>query len=332
MNRLFIQDLPISDEAAGLVHRLLNLKQKSKHMDIRQLKYFVTAAETLNFSEASKRLCITQSTLSQQIATLEHELGQQLLQRNSHEMLLTEAGEMLLPLARKALRDVEDCQVRVQELNGLMTGELNIGVTFSFSSIATETIMDFLKEYPNVKMTVYYATMDKLMNDLLHHKLDILLAYSPLKCDRRIESRPLFCSHLSAIVNDHHPLSQKPSVTLEELSRYNLALPLHGMQARNAFDNMTAHRDIPFKVKVEMGNVGLIFRIIRESNYVTVLSEATLKDEPDLRAIPIAADGNEMTGCVHLLKDAYMKHSAREFIQRLIKSISVFRAAVLSEM
>lgn len=293
-------------------------------MELRQLRYFVTAADTLNFSEASKKLCITQSTLSQQIATLEQELGQQLLQRNSHEMLLTEAGEMLLPLARKTLRDAEDCEVRVKELCDLMTGELNIGVTFSFSSIVTETIMDFLKEYPNVKMNVYYATMDSLMTDLLHHKLDFVLAYSPLKCDPRIESRQLFTSRLAAIVNEHHTLAKHTSITLEELSRYNLALPRRGMQARNAFDNITTHSDIPLKVKVEMGNVGLLFRIIRESQYVTVLSEATLKDEPDLRAIPIDAPGSEMQGCVHLLKDSYVKNSAREFIQRLAQSVSVY--------
>ena len=61
-------------------------------MEIRQLKYFLKLAETLNFSKASRELFITQSTLSQQILNLERELDQQLFIRNSHEVVLTEAG------------------------------------------------------------------------------------------------------------------------------------------------------------------------------------------------------------------------------------------------
>ena len=72
-------------------------------MELRQLRYFVKAAETLNFSEAAKGLYITQSTLSQQIRQLETELDVQLFQRNSHEVTLTEAGAELLPYAKETL-------------------------------------------------------------------------------------------------------------------------------------------------------------------------------------------------------------------------------------
>ena len=65
-------------------------------MELRQLKYFVKTAETLNFSEAARALFITQSTLSQQIRCLEQELGVELLQRDSHSVALTESGEHLL--------------------------------------------------------------------------------------------------------------------------------------------------------------------------------------------------------------------------------------------
>ena len=85
-------------------------------MELRQLRYFLKAAETLNFSEASKELFITQSTLSQQIRQLERELGVSLFQRNSHEVLLTENGEHLLPYARKTIIDADTC---VESMNDL---------------------------------------------------------------------------------------------------------------------------------------------------------------------------------------------------------------------
>ena len=68
-----------------------------ENMELRQLKYFLKLAETLNFSSAAKELFITQSTLSQQILNLEREFDQPLFVRNSHEVQLTEAGRLLMP-------------------------------------------------------------------------------------------------------------------------------------------------------------------------------------------------------------------------------------------
>ena len=120
-------------------------------MELRQLKYFIKVAETLNFSEAAKLSCVTQSTLSQQIKQLENELGSQLLVRSSHNVALTEAGAELLPYARRTLHEAELCRTRMDDLNKLTAGTLNIGVTYSFSPILTETLVSFMKMYPGIK-------------------------------------------------------------------------------------------------------------------------------------------------------------------------------------
>ena len=73
-------------------------------MELRQLKYFLHVAETLNFSLAARELFITQSILSQQILQLECDLDQPLFLRNSHEVTLTEAGQTLVPLARETIQ------------------------------------------------------------------------------------------------------------------------------------------------------------------------------------------------------------------------------------
>lgn len=98
-------------------------------MELRQLRYFVKVAETLNFSEAAKALFVTQSTLSQQIKQLEQDLDTPLLIRSSHSVALTEAGMELLPFALKTLNDAELCVSRVNDLKEVLCGSLNIGVT-----------------------------------------------------------------------------------------------------------------------------------------------------------------------------------------------------------
>ena len=229
-------------------------------MEIRQLKYFLKLAETLNFSEASRELFITQSTLSQQILNLERELDQQLFIRNSHEVVLTEAGRLLVPMARESIHTVDNCLQQMQDLKHLLTGELNIGVTYSFSSIMAETMIDFLKKYPKVKLNVCYSSMAELI------------------------------------------------------------------------DKVTGHTDHHYKIKVEINTIGLLFKLVSQTKYVTVLSESTVIDEPNLRAIPIDVPGHDMEGCIHTLKNGYMKASAREFIHLLRQSTAILKNSTLKGM
>ena len=77
-------------------------------MELRQLRFFLKVSETLNFSEASKQLYITQSTLTQTIKQLETELGVVLFDRNSHEVHLTEAGKELVDYANRTVTAADD--------------------------------------------------------------------------------------------------------------------------------------------------------------------------------------------------------------------------------
>ena len=285
--------------------------------------------EILNFSEASRELFITQSTLSQQILNLERELDQQLFLRNSHEVVLTEAGQMLLPMARETLHAAEATVLRLQELKQLLTGELNIGVTFSFSSIMAETMVHFLHKYPQVKLNVSYASMEELIDRLQRHELDIVLAFKPTEQNAHIESRMLFNNRLAAIAGEHHPLAKQKSVTLAQLERHNLALPAKGLQARNAFDKVLEHTDYHYNIKAEISNIGLLFKLVRQTNYITILSESTIIDETGLIAIPIDVEGGEMQGCIHTLKNGYLKASAREFINMLSQSTAILKNTTL---
>lgn len=244
-------------------------------MEIRQLKYFLKVAETLNFSEASRKLYITQSTLSQQISHLEQEIGLPLFERNSHEVYLTEAGKELRPYAQNAVNSAEACVDHMNDLKEMLTGELNIGVTFSFSNIMSETLIAFLHAYPHVKLNIQYRTMQELMDGLKKRELDLVLAFKPLKNEKAVDSRAIFSNRLAAIVNVNHPLARLSSVKLSDLERYDLILPCKGLQARNAFDHMVEGKDLNYKIMVEVNNVNIIFDLLSRSNLVTILSEST---------------------------------------------------------
>lgn len=291
-------------------------------MELRQLRYFVKVAETLNFSDAARALCITQSTLSQQIKQLENELGVPLLHRTSHQVLLTEAGQEILSGARQALQAAEMCTERIADLTQMRTGTLNIGATYSFSPILTETIQMFMKAYPAIKLNISYNSMAQLMEQLRQRAVDLVLAFKPLARQDGIESHVLFQNRLVAVVSPTHPLAELESVTASQLERYDFALLAKGMQARNAFDHFMGPWCNP-RVRIELNEVNILLHLIRNSSLVTVLAEACIYGAQGLRAVPIENLDIEMSGCVHTLRDTCHKQSMRHFVEMLDQSVAV---------
>lgn len=265
---------------------------------------------------------MTQSTLSQQIKLLEEELDTPLLVRNSHSVILTEAGSELLPYARRTLHESELCVERINDLKNLSVGVLNIGVTYSFSSILTDTIVTFMKQYPHIRLNIIYKPMSELFDMLTHRDIDFVLAFRPSHSPEGVESHILFQNKLSVVANSHNVVASKEKITLDELAGYNLVLPARGLQARNAFDAITAGRR-PFKIMVEMNEVNILLKIVRQTSLITVLAEDSIYGENELKAVPIDIPDNEMTGCVHVLKDTYHKNSMKEFIRMLTESLLV---------
>ncbi len=291
-------------------------------MELRQLRYFAKAAEMLNFSDAAKALNIAQSSLSQQIKQLEDELDVQLFLRNSHSIRLTEAGEVMLPLALRTIHDAENCTDRIHDLQKLLSGTLNIGVTYSFSPILTETVISFMSMYPHIKLNIIYKPMGELMELLAKRDLDFVLAFKPTQPIADVESHILFQNSLSAVVSTTHPLASKEKVTLSELAKYELALPSKGLQARNAFDSIvTTYNN--FHIRIELNEVNILLKLIRQTRFVTVLAEDSIYNESNVKAIPLDVPDNEMAGCVHILKDTYHKHSMKEFVRLLSESLAV---------
>lgn len=292
-------------------------------MELRQLRVFIKAAETLNFSEGAKALFMTQSSFSQNIKQLEDELKIQLFYRNSHEVVLTEAGKELLPYARKTIQQSENCINLMNDLNKLQCGTLDIGVTHSFSQINAATLAEFMKAYPSIKLNIVYKTMGELFDLLMQRKLDFVLSYKPLGNYPQIESHIIFEDHLSLIVNDRHPLANAQKVKLEDLHNYQLILPAKGLQARNALDRVLEENNIDLEARVIFNQVTPLLRMVRKHQLATILSSTAVNSDPDLKSIPIDCPHCEMEGSFHILKDSYRKESVKEFIRILIETDEV---------
>lgn len=297
-------------------------------MELRQLKYFVKTAELLSFSKAAKALYITQSTLSQQIKQLEDELDMALFFRNNHKVALTEAGETFLEGAKKTLAEADDNKAKIMDLAQGCRGVLNIGVTYSFGSILTESVLAFKKEYPDVILNICYKNVLELMELVSDGELDFALSFRSSEKYDNVESHILFDNKLSIIVREDHPLTRKELVRLADLEDYDLILPSLGLQARSTFDSIIAERNLNLKVAMEANEVNTILNILRRSNYVTVLSETVILEHNGLVTIDIDDAECNMEGCLHFCANRYRKRSTEEFI-RLLSDTKALRRSRL---
>lgn len=289
-------------------------------MELRQLKYFIKVAELKNFSEASRALNITQSTLSQQIRQLEGELGVELLIRDTHHVHLTDVGEAFLPYAQKTINDAQTCITRIKDVQELNIGELNIGSTYTFSPLLNEAILTFMKQYPGVKINVICKSMEELMSLLEKQQIDIALSYKPTKIYPNIESYNLFENRLAVVVSDTHPFATYKSIRWADIEKSPLALPSKGLQARNAFDRVMEGLDYHFDVRIEVDDISVLLNLVRCSRLVTLLSQATVHRHQGLVAIPLNQKGCDMEGSFHIYRDAYIKRTTKEFMRILCEN------------
>ncbi len=172
-----------------------------------------------------------------------------------------------------------------------------------------------MKQYPGVKLNVFYKPMAELMDMLRRRQVDFVLAFKPSETMEGIESHVLFQNYLAAIANPSHPIAGLPKVRIEDVARYSLALPSKGLQARNALDTLLERNPCELKIRIELNDPHILLDLIRRSTLVTVLA--------GVKAIPLDVPGGEMSGCVHILKDSYRKRSMQVFITLLSESMAV---------
>lgn len=288
-------------------------------MEIRQLKYFVGVAETGSFSETSRRFFLSQSAISQQIKALEEELGTALIIRSSHHLSLTESGEMLLPLARQVVKDVNMCHERMSDLNDMLCGELTIGLTFSLEPYVRPTIVRFLKAFPKVRLNVLFKSIPELRVMLRRHELDLTLSIQNEKEeDPIITAEPVMEYKLCAIMRDTHPLASHQLLTFKEMALQQFVLPESGIRDRNAVELYLHAETGDVNVRAIINDPNALLNLVHSSNYITILAEQAIAGRSGLCAVEIDELSRPVMAYAQSLRGDYQKRSAKMFL-RLLK-------------
>ena len=284
-------------------------------MELRQLKYFITSADTLNFTEAARQCFITQSTLSQQIKQLETELGVQLFERIGKRVFLTETGRDFLPYARQTVADADYGVQRIKDMEDLKTGRLCIGTTFGLSTLITDAIASFSEQYPEVHLELMFLKQDELIEAVRERKVDFALTFEMMEKDDLLTEQPVKTYHLCAIVSDQNPLAQQATVSLRQLAEYNICTPARGMNARRMFDSLTNKKGIELQPKLEINEIHTLLHLVRTGQWVAILVDSIIHGEEGLCAVPLREAALPMPVVWLYPKDMYIRKAMQKFME-----------------
>ena len=127
-------------------------------MDMNQLNYFISVAQTLNFTEAAKRNGITQPSISHHINELEKQLGARLFLRDRRSVTLTDAGREFLPYAMEIVETAQDAICRVKQTEDGSKGHISIAAVTTASETLSKCLSAFARQYPDILVDINFTT------------------------------------------------------------------------------------------------------------------------------------------------------------------------------
>jgi len=190
-------------------------------LDLRKLRYFVAVAGTLHFGRAADELHIAQPVLSRQIRALEQELGTPLLIRDSHGVMLTDAGKQLLTDAGPLLASAQAVRRRV---TAAARGGLRLMVGFRAGIAVAPAIERFAARHPDVPVDVQRIDGDDQAMMLLDGRIDVGYVRLPIdEAGLRVTS--LYTEPRVAVLPAGHRLAGKEKITEADLAGEPLVWP-----------------------------------------------------------------------------------------------------------
>lgn len=242
------------------------------------LRVFLTVAGEKSFSRAAEKLLRTQPAISLSIQRLETELGEKLIDRSAKDLLLTDAGKIVLEYARRFENLQGDMENALAELRDKSAGRLTIGANESSTLYLLDHIERYRRRYPKIKVQIRRSLSSKIPSDLLDGDLELgILTFDPE--DERLVSKVIFTDHLAFITSPQHRFAQRGEISITELGMetfiaHNVVSPYRGVVIREFQRNK-----VPLNMDVEMPTVEAIRKMVQRNEGVAFLPRMCVIEE-----------------------------------------------------
>ncbi|MCB9421815.1 MAG: LysR family transcriptional regulator [Ardenticatenaceae bacterium] len=276
-------------------------------IDLTRLETFIFAAEHLSFSEAARHLHVTQPTISHHIKALETDLNVQLFDRAGTALQLTEAGRLLLPWARKLVRQAIELEDLMTSTQQEVVGQLRIACsTTAGKYVLPQLAARFCHQYPGIRVKILACTSEHVIPNMLEGEANLGVVSSYDYCQGDFECQEFFSDAIALIVPKDHAFAKRPYITPDEILNQRLLSREPTSGTRRVLMTELAKHDISvddLNIFLELGNTEAIVRTVQAGFGIAFVSSLAAEcpiEQGQLVAVPV--EGLELKRKIYMIR------------------------------
>ena len=285
-------------------------------LDLNQLKYFVSVVDHMSFSKAAEKLHISQPSLSKAIKNLERDLGFQVIERNTRNSRLTEAGEVLYGRAIHLISEMAIVKKEMEEVKLVGKGELQIGMIESVKYWIPKVISLYNEKFSEMHLRLIEVLGgEDVKNSLRKYETHAIITNQQIK-EMDIETVPLYKEKLVLVLHVSHPMAKRESITLKELEHEPFIISTEGFQTREDILRAFELEDTSPTIKYEIERFETALSLVSENLGIAFIPENYLQGPHDFSIISKIIESPALERTVYLtyMKNRYVSPSIKSFL------------------
>ena len=299
-------------------------------MDLKQLKALISIVENnLSISDASKRLHLVQSAVSQQISRLESEVGVKIFVRHGKRLAgLTPAGDGILKYAYRTLASTNSILEIGRDHTNEAEGMLRIGATHAQARyILPPVIKEFSLEYPEVELQINQGTPQQLVKKAVYDEVDFSICTEALGLHPDLLSMPSYRWNRGLIAKKDNPIWQQKTFSLETLCNYPLVTYVHGFTGREVFSETFNEAGLKPQIVLSAADSDVIKTYVRNEMGVGVIASMAFEaaEDDDLVLYDLSDLFPWEVTKIAYQKDKYLRKHQQRFIDLFQDRVSGFK-------
>jgi DNA-binding transcriptional LysR family regulator len=276
-------------------------------IDLNTINVFLTVAEYSSFSEAGRKLNLSQPAVSQTIHNLERQFGVELFVRKGHAVHLTDAGQLLQGLGRELLTNSNRVEELMNSIQGNVVGEMTVGCsTTSGKYLLPGLIARFRKRYPQLRVNVLVSSRDSVIKKLISGDLSLGVSSKIIE-DSELEYQEFFTDHIVLLVPANHRWARFRHIYPDDLLEEPIILREEVAGTREVMMEGLRHHDIlpdMLNVAMTLGNAEAIEMAVEEGIGIAFVSRLAASRGLELgRVVEVEVEGMSLQRKIYLARN-----------------------------
>ncbi|WP_296361704.1 selenium metabolism-associated LysR family transcriptional regulator [Virgibacillus sp.] len=256
-----------------------------RNVNYERLQTFIAVAEKNSFSEAAKKLFVTQPTITSQIKALEEELQTKLFERTTKTVKLTQSGEILLKYARNIVQLSNLARKEILKIEEKIYGDLKIGCSLTIGEyILPHFLKRFKEKYPLIHMQAKISNSTSIVHHIKDQVVHVGLIETPIN-DKHIVMHPILEDELCLVTKvDYFPFLEK-QITLDQLKNIPLIIRENGSGTREVVEQYLKRAGVSFhdlNIVMELGSTEAIKAVVESGLGASFISKNAILKEKQL--------------------------------------------------